>query len=514
MIGTHALIEPDVEFSPARRLRRRRAAPLRRRQRCSARRQGPAASRRAAAPHVLHMTATPIPRTLSLTAYGDLDTTTLRELPAGRQPVKTWVVGEEKRAGAYEFVRERLREGRQAFFVCPLVEGSEKLEGKAAVEEAERLAAGELRDFEVALIHGQMHAREKAAAMERVRVRRRRRARGDDRDRGRDRRPERDGDGDRGGRALRPLAAAPAARAGRARRARVLLPALWRHRPADRAPAPARRSSANATASSWPRSTSRCAARARSSAPARAACRATGSPSCPTTSRCWSRRGARCSTGSPRTALRRPRARPAARRRPAALRRRARGDQGIGGRGEGDRRRDCGGRNLISPPDEEVRPDAPTAPARRCSRSSATSRASSVLDLFCGTGALGDRGDLARRRRARPWSTPRRLRPRPTSRRWARRPRLARSRRTRSASSRIGDSRFGLIFCDPPYKIAPRLEPDLQELAAAAPRARRHARARELRARCASARIRQGSSLMRERRYGSTLLRIWRAPSE
>ena len=119
-----------------------------------------------AAPHVLHMTATPIPRTLSLTAYGDLDATTLRELPAGRQPVKTWAVGEEKRAGAYEFVRERLREGRQAFFVCPLVEGSAKLEAKAASEEAERLAKGEMRDFRVALLHGQMHSRDKAAAME------------------------------------------------------------------------------------------------------------------------------------------------------------------------------------------------------------------------------------------------------------------------------------------------------------------------------------------------------------
>ena len=90
------------------------------------------------------MTATPIPRTLSLTAYGDLDATVLRELPAGRKPVDTWVVGEEKRAGAYEFIRARLREGRQAYVVCPLVEGSSKLEAKAAAEEAERLRAGEL----------------------------------------------------------------------------------------------------------------------------------------------------------------------------------------------------------------------------------------------------------------------------------------------------------------------------------------------------------------------------------
>jgi len=113
------------------------------------------------------MTATPIPRTLSLTAYGDLDATTLRELPEGRKPVKTWAVGEERRAGAYEFVRERLREGRQAFFVCPLVEGSVKVEAKAAAEEAERLASGEFRNFDVELLHGQMPSAQKAAAMNR-----------------------------------------------------------------------------------------------------------------------------------------------------------------------------------------------------------------------------------------------------------------------------------------------------------------------------------------------------------
>ena len=74
------------------------------------------------APHVLHMTATPIPRTLSLTAYGDLDTTALHELPAGRKPVETRLVDEDERAAAYEFIREQLRAGRQAFVVCPLVE--------------------------------------------------------------------------------------------------------------------------------------------------------------------------------------------------------------------------------------------------------------------------------------------------------------------------------------------------------------------------------------------------------
>jgi ATP-dependent DNA helicase RecG len=119
------------------------------------------------APHALHMTATPIPRTLSLTAYGDLDATVIRELPAGRRPVKTWAVGEEKRAGAYEFIRARLREGRQAYVVCPLVADSEKLQAKAAEAEAERLRAEEFKEFDVALLHGQMPSREKAAAMDR-----------------------------------------------------------------------------------------------------------------------------------------------------------------------------------------------------------------------------------------------------------------------------------------------------------------------------------------------------------
>jgi ATP-dependent DNA helicase RecG len=167
IVGTHALIEPDVRFSRLAVCVVDEQHRFGVRQRAALDAKGPALpDGTRAAPHVLHMTATPIPRTLSLTAYGDLDATTLRELPAGRQPVKTWAVGEERRAGAYEFVRDRLREGRQAFFVCPLVEGSEKLEAKAASEEAARLAAGEFADFEVALLHGQMPSRDKARAME------------------------------------------------------------------------------------------------------------------------------------------------------------------------------------------------------------------------------------------------------------------------------------------------------------------------------------------------------------
>jgi ATP-dependent DNA helicase RecG len=113
------------------------------------------------------MTATPIPRTLSLTAYGDLDTTAIRELPRGRQPIRTRVVDEEHRGAAYEFIRERLREGRQSYVVCPLVSESELTEARAAEAEAKRLASSELRDFTVELLHGQMTSDQKARAMAR-----------------------------------------------------------------------------------------------------------------------------------------------------------------------------------------------------------------------------------------------------------------------------------------------------------------------------------------------------------
>ncbi|UJA19901.1 ATP-dependent DNA helicase RecG [Thermoleophilia bacterium SCSIO 60948] len=166
VVGTHALIEPDVEIpglavcvvDEQHRFGVNQRAALD----AKLSREGTGEPE---APHVLHMTATPIPRTLSLTAFGDLDTTVLSELPAGRQPIRSWAVGENKRPGAYEFLRERLREGRQAFVVCALVSDSDKLNARAAESERERLAAGELRDFEVGLLHGQMSSARKAEAM-------------------------------------------------------------------------------------------------------------------------------------------------------------------------------------------------------------------------------------------------------------------------------------------------------------------------------------------------------------
>jgi ATP-dependent DNA helicase RecG len=162
VVGTHALIEADVRFASLAVCVVDEQHRFGVSQRAALDAKGPGE----AAPHVLHMTATPIPRTLSLTAYGDLDATAIRELPAGRRPVRTWVVGEEKREGAYEFIRERLREGRQAYVVCPLVEDSEKLQAKAAGAEAERLRAGELAGFRVGLLHGQMSSPQKSGAME------------------------------------------------------------------------------------------------------------------------------------------------------------------------------------------------------------------------------------------------------------------------------------------------------------------------------------------------------------
>jgi ATP-dependent DNA helicase RecG len=162
IVGTHALIEPSVRFA---RLglcvvdEQHRFGVEQRKRLDSKGVEG-------MAPHVLHMTATPIPRTLSLTAYGDLDTTALHELPSGRKPVQTRIVDEDDRAGAYEFIRGQLRDGRQAYVVCPLVEESEKMQGRAAEVEAERLAVGELRDFNVGVIHGQMPSARKAEAME------------------------------------------------------------------------------------------------------------------------------------------------------------------------------------------------------------------------------------------------------------------------------------------------------------------------------------------------------------
>jgi ATP-dependent DNA helicase RecG len=167
IVGTHALIEEPVRFAAL-------AVAVVDEQHRFGVRQRAALDAKAggretdppARPHVLHMTATPIPRTLALSQYGDLDFTILRELPRGRQPIRTFVCSTEgERARAYDRIREELRAGRQAFVVCPLVTESELLAVRAATAEFERLRSGELRDFRVVLMHGQLRPADKHDVM-------------------------------------------------------------------------------------------------------------------------------------------------------------------------------------------------------------------------------------------------------------------------------------------------------------------------------------------------------------
>jgi ATP-dependent DNA helicase RecG len=116
--------------------------------------------------HLLYMTATPIPRTLALTAYGDLRVSSIRGRPPGRSDIATRWVREEDREGAYDEIRAELRRGRQAYVICPLVTENEAgTPARSAVEEAERLATGPLRDFRVGLAHGAQRPDERRAAM-------------------------------------------------------------------------------------------------------------------------------------------------------------------------------------------------------------------------------------------------------------------------------------------------------------------------------------------------------------
>ncbi|MGH2873796.1 MAG: ATP-dependent DNA helicase RecG, partial [Solirubrobacteraceae bacterium] len=163
VVGTHALIEEPVRFHSlaVAVVDEQHRFGVRQRAALDAKAGGPEMR-----PHVLHMTATPIPRSLALWHYGDLDFTVLRELPRGRRPIETFACATAReRARAYERIREELRAGRQAFVVCPLVSESELLAARAATAEYERLCDGELRDFELVLMHGQLTPTEKHDAM-------------------------------------------------------------------------------------------------------------------------------------------------------------------------------------------------------------------------------------------------------------------------------------------------------------------------------------------------------------
>ncbi len=157
VVGTHALVQGDVAFHALGLVvidEQHRFGVL---QRATLREKG-------LHPDVLVMTATPIPRTLALTLYGDLDVSAIRELPAGRLPIKTAVKPESRRDEIYEFVRRQLAEGRQAYVIYPLVEESAKIDVKAATEMADTLQHQVFPEYRVGLLHGRM----KADAKERV----------------------------------------------------------------------------------------------------------------------------------------------------------------------------------------------------------------------------------------------------------------------------------------------------------------------------------------------------------
>jgi ATP-dependent DNA helicase RecG len=115
---------------------------------------------------VLVMTATPIPRTLAMTVYGDLDVSILDELPPGRKAIKSYWVEEEKRERVYQFIRRKTKEGRQSYIVYPLIEESEKMDLKAAVKMHRELSKEIFSDLKVGLLHGKMKSLEKERVME------------------------------------------------------------------------------------------------------------------------------------------------------------------------------------------------------------------------------------------------------------------------------------------------------------------------------------------------------------
>jgi len=160
-IGTHALIQKGVDF-PNLGLavvdEQHRFGVM---QRSALRHKG-------TSPHALVMSATPIPRTLALTLYGDLDLSVIDELPPGRMEIKTRWLSPTKRASAYDFVRKQVEAGRQAFIICPLIEESEAIDTKAATVEYQRLQQV-FPDLRLGLLHGRMASAEKEEAMRRFR---------------------------------------------------------------------------------------------------------------------------------------------------------------------------------------------------------------------------------------------------------------------------------------------------------------------------------------------------------
>ncbi len=172
IVGTHALIQQGVDFH---RLglavvdEQHRFGVMQRSALRQPERSGDGVVEAASSAHLLVMTATPIPRSLALTVYGDLDLTVIDELPPGRTPIETSWLPPHDRAEAFAALRAEVEAGRQGFVICPLVEGSDAVVSRAATEEYERLCGEQFPDLadRIALLHGRMPGREKDAVMQR-----------------------------------------------------------------------------------------------------------------------------------------------------------------------------------------------------------------------------------------------------------------------------------------------------------------------------------------------------------
>jgi ATP-dependent DNA helicase RecG len=161
VIGTHAILQEDVQFARLGLVVIDEQHKFGVRQRATLRASGTAAL----VPHYLVMTATPIPRTVTMTLFGDLDASVLRDSPPGRQKIHTYLTTEADRERWWDFFRTKLREGRQGYVVAPLVDESDQLQAASLAERYEALANGPLEAFRLGLVHGRMSAEEKDAVM-------------------------------------------------------------------------------------------------------------------------------------------------------------------------------------------------------------------------------------------------------------------------------------------------------------------------------------------------------------
>ncbi len=159
VFGTHALITPQVKYKNL-------GLVITDEQHRFGVRQRTLLSEKGAQPNVLVMSATPIPRTLALILYGDLDISVIGEMPPGRIPVKTRIVPERKRADMYSFIRQQVKKGFQCYFVCPLVEESEAVDARSAQLLFDDLRESSLPDLRIQMVHGKMKQSEKDAAIE------------------------------------------------------------------------------------------------------------------------------------------------------------------------------------------------------------------------------------------------------------------------------------------------------------------------------------------------------------